>query len=149
MKLTIDSVIKSQSYLDERDALKTVVKAMKYDTGLKDYALALNTILTGYTCEIIQVEAKIRKNYRVFNRIADGTRNFDVEISGLSYNGIRDQYIRFYGWLSDIWEWDGTNTDEIKERTYYRIYKCDYVETPLRRISRVRSVVLMRQRERK
>ena len=125
MKLTIDSVIKSQSYMDEREALKAVVNAMKDDNGLKDYALTLNTILTGYTCEIIQVTAKIRKNYRVFDRIAAGTRNFDVEISGLSYNAINDQYIRFTGWVSDVWEWDGTNTDEIKERTYYRIYKCD------------------------
>ena len=125
MKLTIDSVIKSQSYMDERDALKAVVNAMKDDNGLKDYALTLSAILTGYTCEIIQVTAKIRKNYRVFDRIADGTRNFDVEISGLSYNSINDQYICFTGWVSDVWEWDGTNTDEIKERTYYRIYKCD------------------------
>ena len=125
MKLTIDSVIKSQTYMDERDALKAVINAMKDDTGLKDYALTLNAILTGYTCEIIQVTANIRKNYRVFDRIADGTRNFDIEISGLSYNAINDQYIRFCGWLSDIWEWDGTNTDEIKGRTYYRIYKCD------------------------
>ena len=125
MKLTIDPVIKAQSYMDEYAALKTVVKAMKDDNGLKDYARALNTILTGYTCEIIQVSAKIRKNYRVFDRIADGTRNFDIEISGMSYNAIDDQYIRFSGWVSDVWDWDGTNTDEIKERTYYRVYKCD------------------------
>lgn len=127
MKLTIDSVIKSQTYLHERDALKSVVNAMKDDTRLKDYALTLNIILTGYTCEIIQVEAKIRKNYRVFDRITDDSRNFDVEISGLSYNAINDCYIRFSGWLSDVWDWDrdGTNTYEIKERTYYRIYKCN------------------------
>ena len=125
MKLTIDSVIKSQSYMDDRDALKAVVNAMKDDTGLKDYALKLSAILTDYICEIIHVSAKIRKNYRVYDRIADGTRNFDVEISGLSYNAIDDCYIRFTGWLSDIWEWDGTNTDEIKGRTYYKIYKCD------------------------
>ena len=125
MKLTIDSFIRSQFYMDERDALKAVVNAVKDDTGLKDYAFTLNFILTGYTCEIIQVEAKIRKNYRVFDRIADGTRNFDIEISGLSYSAIDDCFIRFCGWLSDIWEWDGTNTDEIKGRTYYRIYKCD------------------------
>lgn len=125
MKLTIDSVIKSQSYMDERDALKTVVNAMKDDNGLKDYALTLNTILTGYTCEIIQLTAKIRKNYRIFDRIADGTRNFDIEISGLSYNAIDDQYIRFTGWVSDVWDWDGTNTDEIKAHTYFRIYKCE------------------------
>lgn len=125
MKLTIDSVIKSQSYMNERDALKTVVNAMKDEAEPKDYALTLNTILTGYTCEIIQVTAKIRKNYAVYDRIADGTRNFDVEISGLSYNAIDDCYIRFTGWLSDVWEWDGTNTDEIKGRTYYRVYKCE------------------------
>ena len=125
MKLTIDSVIKSQTYMDERDALKSVINAMKDDTGLKDYALTLNAILTGYKCEIIQVTANIRKNYRVFDRIADGTRNFDIEISGLSYNAIDDCFIRFAGWLSDVWDWDATNTDEIKVRTYYRIYKCE------------------------
>lgn len=122
MKLTIDSVIKSQSYIDERDALNVVVNAMKDDSGLKDYALTLNAILTGYTCEIIQVSAKIRKNYRVFDRIADGTRNFDIEISGLSYNAINDCYIRFSGWVSDVWDWDGTNTDEIKKHIYYITY---------------------------
>lgn len=126
MKLAIDSVIKSQTYMDERDALKTVVNAMKDDNGLKDYALTLNAILTGYTCEIIQVSAKIRKNYRVYDRIADGTRNFDIEISGLSYNAINDCYIRFVGWVSDVWEWDGTNTNEIKGRTYYITYTPDY-----------------------
>lgn len=125
MKLTIDPIIKWQSYIDERDALKVVVNAMKDDTGLKDYALTLNAILTGYTCEIIQVTPKIRKNYRVFDRISDGSRNFDIEISGLSYCSVNDCYIRFCGWLSDIWEWDGTNTDEIKGRTDYRIYKRD------------------------
>lgn len=125
MKLVIDSVIKSQTYMDERSALKAVVNAMKDDTGLKDYALTLNTVLTGYTCEIIQVTANIRKNYSIFNAITEGSRKFDVEISGLSYNAINDCYIRFNGWLSDVWMWDGTNTDEIKGRIYYRIYKRD------------------------
>lgn len=125
MKLTIDSVIKSQTYIDERDALKAVVNVMKDDTGLKDYALSLNTILTGYTCDIIQVTAKIRKNYSIFDGITNGSRNFDIEISGLSYCSVNDCYIRFCGWLTDIWSWDGTNTDEIKGHTYYRIYKHD------------------------
>lgn len=125
MKLTIDSVTKSQTYMDEREALKAVVNAMKGDDGLKDYAWKINAIVTGYTNEIIQVSAKIRKNYRVFDRIADGTRNFDVEISGLSYNAIDDCYIRYNGFVSDVWEWDGINTDEIKGRIHYRIYKCE------------------------
>lgn len=73
MKLVIDSVIKSQTYMDERSALKAVVNAMKDDTGLKDYALTLNTVLTGYTCEIIQVTANIRKNYSIFNAITEGS----------------------------------------------------------------------------
>lgn len=109
MKVTLPKDYRSMFTLDDLDRAKAVIACMKDDcSSVKEYAeMAIRHVLehnTQYDCitEVLKAEAVAHENYRVLDRICDGSGDMDVWINASARTC--DGFIEVGAYLSDIWD---------------------------------------------
>ena len=124
MKVSISKESKKWMTIAELPIAKAIVAQMKEDETedfYASYALAIacdSTNDSGLGWEILSAKAEICRNDRAWNRYTDDSAHLDVHctVRAVSLHA----YYEVNYCLSDIWDYDGDNTREIKSRMYIR-----------------------------
>ena len=120
MKVKFTAEQKRFITVEELPAVQEIIAMMKEDTGLKEYAGMAARIVEPYSCcEILKVEAEIARNNRVFNRYSDTSGMLDIWLTVYAFDSFKGFYT-IGAYLSDIWEANGENSDELRSDMYIR-----------------------------
>ena len=123
MKVSITAETKKFVTISEMPAVQKVVEAMKEDAfSVKEYAeMAARIASSCNTVNVLEAKAEIAGNCRVYERICDGSAQFDVWITYTAViNGGFDGIIMGGAYLSDIWDYTTDNAAEIRSHMYIR-----------------------------
>ena len=126
MKVKITSDSKKVITWEQIDIAKRIVSACaEDDMKVSDYAeIAANAIARLYDdfcLEVFNCSAEIAGNARAWNRILEDSEHLDVWIRGTAK--CYDHYIEFGAYLTDIWDIDGDNNEEIAGHMFKVVYK--------------------------
>lgn len=124
MKVKITQDAKQYLTVAEMPKVREIIKDMKEDDGLNEYAQIAARIASGENAdfEILKAEAEIARNGRNWDNFSDGSGKLDIWIEVYAYNN----YYGFYNigaYLTDIWNVTGDNHEEIRQHMYIRKYK--------------------------
>lgn len=122
MKVKFTSMMKDLCTVSELPIVHEMINLMRDDTGLKEYA-AIAARLAGRdnVVEVLKAESEIAKNYRVYNRYTDNSRDFDIWLKVYAFVPCNGFYI-IGAYLSDIWDLTTENANNIRELMYIREY---------------------------
>lgn len=128
MKVTFEKDYKRLLTLEEYDIAKRIIASMKEDESTPaEYAeYAVNAIGRAYgifgCAKVYECSAEIAKNARARDAYDGDSRNLDIWLSG--YARTLDGFIKFGAYLTDIWNLDGDNNEDIaKYNMYKEIFK--------------------------
>lgn len=119
MKVAFTKEAKKFVTIEEAPVAKQIIEECKeYD--LSDLAQTAARVAGGQeTYEILKATAEIAKNARVYNYYESNSGTLDVWLEFYAYNWYRG-FFEIGVYLSDIWQLDGDNSEEIKSRMYLR-----------------------------
>lgn len=133
MKVRITNDMKKSLTVAEIAAVRKIISDMKeisHKDFLEDvknaFSLAMEKECVS-NFEILKAESEIAKNARSWDCLEEGY-NLDIWVTAYGYN----QYYGFLElgfYLSDFWQRDDVNKDEIRYRMYVR--KCPFAEKSL------------------
>jgi hypothetical protein len=125
MKVAMTAEAKRFITLEEAPIARQMIKDMKEDDGLKEYAEMAARVAGGNdSYEILKVSAEIAKNNRVYNSYSEDSKNLDIWLKAYAFNAYKGFYeIGIY--LSDVWSITGDNSEEIRSRMYIEHYSRD------------------------
>lgn len=108
----------AKKYVTAYDVEKSrdIIRDMKEDESTPaDYLLTAAKCLNGvYHADVIQADARMECNRRVWDAYSAGSQDLDVYIEGLAkveYNG-GSAYVEIGAYLSDIWQLTGSEEDD-------------------------------------
>lgn len=129
MKVRITKEAKQWLTLAEAPVANAIIRDMKeYECSAKEYAeMAVNCIGNaigkGYNwcMSVLESDAEISGNARIWNAYSEDSGRLDVWISftARTYDG----FIMGGAYLTDIWNIDGDNQEELASHMYYRRYE--------------------------
>lgn len=119
MKLELSAIEKDSlpmSYAASVKEIKRRFRVDEYDKNMDTYSkMALTHGVRGYGWEVLRVRCEIAQNFGLcgdtFDYYGDGTRDLDVWISVIGYNGY-NEFARIGMWLSDVLSLFDPATDE-------------------------------------
>lgn len=122
MKVNITEDSKRLITLNDIDGVKKMIKDLKEANAADDLEILANVFHAKAPKEY---KAEIAKNCRIYNRYNDESKDFDVwltvtlgEVFDTECNSWAIYKIGCY--LSDIWEINSENREEIKKHMYIR-----------------------------
>ncbi len=122
MKIAITKEMKQLLTVAEMPAVRRIIKDMKEDESLKWYAELAASVATGANnAEILKVNAKISKNFRVRDAYHKDSADLDVWISFTAYTG--SSFVVGGAYLTDIWQLTRDNKEKIKNHMYIRLFR--------------------------
>lgn len=120
MKVNITADSKRLITLSDMPAVKAMIAELKEDNA-KDY---LNILANAFnTATPKEYSAEISKNGRIYNRYSDNSADFDVWVTATLPETVENGKWVIYKvgcYLSDIWEINAENKEEIKKYMYIR-----------------------------
>lgn len=123
MKATITADMKKIITIADMPAVNKVIYAVKEDSNTaKEYAEQAARIASGNNnVKVLEADAKITYNIRVWDGIADGSGHWDVwfDFTAIIDGGF-DGIIMGGAYLTDIWQATGENNEELREHMYIR-----------------------------
>ena len=126
MKITITADAKRHITIAEMPIVKRIITEYKEDEcTAKEYAAIVARMITGDNCvEVINAEAQIAKNCRIYNQYGEDSADLDVWIDFRAYSEYKDCFIIGGAYLSDICNFCGISEidEEIKEHMYIRSF---------------------------
>lgn len=123
MKVKVTPDMKRIITIDEIPAMNETIAAMKNE-DVHDYAIIAARLLLGGGADLIEAQAEICKNSRIWNEHSTDSRDFDIWISFTAYAETQGFVIAGAN-LSDIWQ-IGANEETNKEiisHMYIRRFK--------------------------
>lgn len=123
MKVKVTPDMKRIITIDEIPAMNETIAAMKNE-DVHDYAIIAARLLLGGGAELIEAQAEICKNSRIWNEHSNDSRNFDIWISFTAYAETQG-FVKAGANLSDIYQ-IGNNPDtdnEIERHMFIRRFK--------------------------
>ena len=123
MKVSISKESRRFISLAEAPIAQRIVKDLKEDeSSAAEYAtLAINAACEGHCVKVFEAKAVIAKNCRAYGAYFDDSGNLDVWVEATAQTSYGFCIIGAY--LSDIWNLDGDNNDEMAGRMYIRQFK--------------------------
>ena len=129
MKVSITKETKQWLTLAQAPIARRIIEEMKeYEWTAKEYAeMAVNCIgnatrnWCNWCSKVLDATAEIAGNQRVWNAYDNESGHLDVWINftARTYTG----FIEGGAYLTDLWQSDGTNYEELASHMYYRIYE--------------------------
>lgn len=122
MKVALTKEAKKFITVAELPIVKQMIAGLKEDEStVEEYAAMAARLITGDNgAEIISATAEIVKNSRIYNQYSEESGNLDVWLNFRAFSNYKDCFIIAGAYLSDIWQLDGENNEEIKSRMYVR-----------------------------
>lgn len=124
MKVKFTDEAKSFITVAELPKVREIIRDLKEDDGLEDYINIIARAATGGIgfdrFEIFKAEAEIAKNKEGVGYFTDN--DLDVWVNAYAFNSYCGFYILGF-YLSDAWQYNGDNTEEILSRCYIRRFK--------------------------
>ena len=119
MKVKFANEQKKYITVSQLPAVKRMIAELKSDYDMNDYAPEAVRIASGESGRIFDASAEIAQNCRVFNLYGDDTEHLDVwlTIYALTPN---NGFYEIGAYLSDVWEYNGTNAAELRAHMYIR-----------------------------
>ena len=124
MKLHMDPIFNSIFTLADTEAIKTVRDGFKEQKDLKWEAEAL-LHLASNGADLLKVEHTIAINKRTYNRFgtdAVPSNYVDIRITATGYDKWEDAFYEVSGFVSDAWDINSDNHDEVRSRLYVKRY---------------------------
>lgn len=126
MRVTITAKAKRIITIAEMPIVKRIITEFKEDeTTAREYASIASRMITGDNCvEVINAEAQIAKNCRIYNQYGEDSADFDIWIDFRAYSEYKDRFIIGGAYLSDICNICGIDdiNEEIKKHMYIRSF---------------------------
>ena len=126
MKITITAKSKRIITIAEMPIVKRIITEFKEDENTaREYAAIAARMITGDNCvEVINAEAQIAKNCRIYNQYGEDSADFDIWIDFRAYSEYKDRFIIGGAYLSDICNICGIDDidEEIKDHMYIRSF---------------------------
>lgn len=120
MKVSITEDSKRLITLNDMPAVKAMIEALKEESA-KDSLFILANVFYAETPK--EYTAEIAKNDRIYNRFSDNSKNYDVWVKTTLPETFENGKFVIYKvgcYLSDIWEINADNKEEIKSHMYIR-----------------------------
>ena len=124
MKVKFTNRAKRIVTVAELPKVKEMINDLKEDTGLIDYVNLMAMIATGENAsfEVLKAEAEVAKNSQGVGYFADN--DLDVWVNAYAFHLVYG-FCSLGFYLSNAWQYDGDNGDEIKKRMYFKHYSRD------------------------
>lgn len=111
----------------EMPAVRMMIEDFKNDeSSVKEYAeMAVRAIAKNNIVTVLDANAEIAKNDRVWNRYTDDSGHLDVWITFTAMVGTigLDGFVMGGAYLSDIWELSGWDDSELVSHMYVRRFQ--------------------------
>ena len=121
MKIKLTEDMKRVITLSEMDAVKETQTAFADLKNLNWEAEHLLHLAAGtMAVDVIKTEAQIARNGRIWNYYGDSGR-IDVYVTVYGFSAA-DGFFIASGYVSDIWQLDSKNAEEIKRRFFIKHY---------------------------
>ncbi len=123
MKVVFTKEQKRYITVAQLPAVKRMIADLKSEYDMNDFAPMAVRIASGTNGgKIFEASAEIAKNCRIYNMYFEGSEDLDVwlTIYALTDNG----FYEIGAYLSDVWQLNGENADELREHMYI----CKYTE---------------------
>lgn len=123
MKVVLTKEMKQYITLAQLPYVKQIIADLKEDDGLKGYAeMAARTAGGNDSYEILKATAEIALNENSYDAYCEGSGHLGVYIKVYAFNQFRG-FFDIGVCLTDLWQLDGENTEEIKRRMFINHYK--------------------------
>ena len=126
MRVTITAESKRRITIAEMPIVRRIIAECKEDEfTAREYAAIAARMITGDNCvEVINAEAQIAKNCRIYNQYGEDSADFDIWIDFRAYSKYKDRFIIGGAYLSDIYNICGIDDidEEIKKHMYIRSF---------------------------
>lgn len=125
MKVKFTDTMKNIVTVAEMPAVRKVIEAEKNDecTATDLARVAARLVFDDNAAMIIEANARIAKNQRVWDAFDEETRDIDVWIEFTAFSEYRSSFIIAGVYLTDLWQLTKDNADEIKSHMYIRRFK--------------------------
>lgn len=121
MKVAITKEAKRILSVAEMPAVQRMIKEMREDTGLMDYAGMAARVAAGTNVvRVLEASAEIAKNCRVWNAYHEESADLDVWMRVTAYTD--KGFVMVGAYLTDIWQ-IGNNNEEIRSHMYIRLFR--------------------------
>lgn len=123
MRVRIPHDMRRVITIDEMPAMKETIATVK-DIDIHDYAIIAARLLLGGGAELIEAQAEICKNSRIWNEHSNDSRDFDIWISFTAYAETQG-FVKAGANLSDIYQIGNSpdTDDEIERHMFIRRFK--------------------------
>lgn len=120
MKVKISEISRKIITIEQIPAARKVIEVMKEDEWtVKDYAAMAARIASGCNgIRVIEADAAVVGNHRVWDAIAEGTEWFDVWVEFIAFTG--DGFTTGGAYITDLWRSNADNLDDIRSHMYIR-----------------------------
>lgn len=126
MKVKVTETSKKCINLADVPAMESVIEMMENDAStLREYAdtairIIYNEIVSDI--KILDTDAEIAKNCRIWNRFSEESKDVDVFIRAIAFVDKRE-FIQIGAYITDIWDLNEKTNAEIAARIYTRKFR--------------------------
>lgn len=121
MKLNMDEVYTHIFTLADKPILDDIRAQFKEQRNL-DWEAEHIACLVSTGAEVLKYTHTLCKNKNVMNRLTNESGDIDIRIDIMAYDKWEDRFYTIIGHVSDAWEINGDNHDEIRDRLYVTPY---------------------------
>lgn len=126
MKVKVTETSKKCINLADVPAMESVIEMMENDAStLREYAdTAIRIIYNELVSDvkILDADAEIAKNCRIWNRFSEESKDVDVFIRAIAFVDKRE-FIQIGAYITDIWDLNEKTNAEIAARIYTRKFR--------------------------
>ncbi len=121
MKLHMEELYTHIFTLADKPVLDDIRTQFKEQRNL-DWEAEHIAHLVSTGAEVLKYTHTLSKNNKVKNRYTDDSGNIDIRLDIMAYDKWEDRFYKIIGHVSDAWDINGDNSDEIRDRLYVTPY---------------------------